>query len=273
MIAPLAPSRRTSELLWSITGTHNDALAHQKFAVFALVCSLLVPNAAKAFHRALKHERFHKRKAQEFPRVLRSNARFNFRLNKLADALVKSLRPQRHEGGSVFPPPCWAGEPRPKNVRRVRIRTNFPSADYLRHLVSELGYEGCAAFAALSRAHTPWTKVTDRRHANATPNYDNTRDNPDKYSSFVSVHPYCPAAPSRRTKVGGGLTKQQVQEALDKKRWDTDVKKAVFEIVFRRRSALEVSNESGRAVEILHVYASRLRREIRADLRDEEKVA
>lgn len=274
MNAPLVPSRRTSELLWSITGTYNDVLAHQKFAVFALVSSLLVPKSAKEFRRALKHEGFRKRRAQEFPCLLRSNARFDFRLNKLTAALVKSLRPQRHDGGSVFPPPHWVGEQRPKGARSVRVQSVFPHAEYLRYLVSKQGYEGSAAIAALSRAHNPWVRVSDRHQRTCV---DADAQNERQYygaqnpgqNAFAPAHPYYPVAPSRRTKVGGGLTKEQVQRALANTRWDPQMKQAVFEIVYRRRSTLDVSNESGRPVEILYVYASRLRK----NLRNEEKVA
>lgn len=278
MTAPLAPFSSTSELLWSITGTYNDDLAQQKFAVFALVSSLLVPNAAQSFRRAIHNERLVRKRSRRSHRLSRKNrrttAQFNLRVDRLASALVDSLRPQRHEGGMAFPPPHWTGEPRPKGARRVHIRSNFPDANYLTRLVSTLGYEGSAAFSALSRAHNPWIRVSDRRRANAM-NYDNwTKDcSPAEHSPFAPAHPYCPAAPSRRTKVGGGLTREQVQRALNKRLWDSQTKSAVFEIVYRRRSPLEVSNESGRPVEILHVYASRLRRAVRAELHDEENVA
>jgi len=158
---------------------------------------------------------------------------------------VREITPPEPEAGehSAFPPPHWVGERRPYKARRVRLQSRFPSLGYLTYLVSQLGY---AAFAAMVQAHQPWLRTVDRRGA----------------SIASVVHPYIPAAPGRRTKVGGGLTNEQVRQALAKKRWDSEMKKAVFEIVYRRRSNLQVSNESGIPVETLSVYASRLRKEI-----------
>jgi len=165
----------------------------------------------------------------------------------------------------AFHPPHYVGEPRPHNARRVRLQSRFPCLGYLTNLVSELGYDGNAAVAAMVQAHQPWLHTVDRRRGTA----------PHEYASFVSVkHPYVPAAPGRRTKVGGGLTREQVRQALMKKRWDKRMKEAVFEIVYRRRSNLQVSSESEIPVKTLYVYASRLRKEIReADLHVLKKVA
>jgi hypothetical protein len=143
------------------------------------------------------------------------------------------------------------GEGRPHGARRVRLRTRFPSVGYLTHLVRALGYDSSAAFAAMVQAHQPWLRTVDRRQNG---------------SGFVSMkHPYHPAAPVRRTKVGGGLTKQQVQAGLQKMRTDNTTKAALIEIVYRRRSTLEVSNESGVPFKNLYVYASRLRARIEKD--------
>jgi hypothetical protein len=110
-------------------------------------------------------------------------------------------------------------------------------------------------------AHQPWLRSVDRRQATAT--IASVRGEKPGYSTLVSVvHPYVPAAPVRRTTVGGGLTEQQVIAALRKMRTDESTKSALLEIVYRRRSTLEVSNESGVPVETLYVYASRLRRRI-----------
>jgi hypothetical protein len=187
-----------------------------------------------------------------------------------------------------FPTPHWPGEARPHGARRVPLQSRFPSLGYLTYLVSELGYDGRAAFAATTQAHQPWLRTVDRRRAKSidvdavvtkfgrgnesselTP-----KVNWSKSSKLVSPRPYIPAAPGRRTKVAGGLTNEQVRQALAKKRWDKRMKEAVFEIVYRRRSNLQVSNESGIPVETLYVYASRLRKEIQeADLDASEKAA
>jgi hypothetical protein len=183
-----------------------------------------------------------------------------------------------HSSRSPFAPPHWHGEPRPRGARRVRIQTRFPSIGYLTYLVRDLGYDGNAALAAMVQAHQPWLRSVDRSRAsvNAQTEYEGTLEadffagyQDDSWrksgrSPLVSVvRPYIPAVPSRRLNGGGGLTEEQVQRALVKKRWDARMKKAIFEIVYRRRSCLQVSNESGIPVEILYVYASRLRQDIR----------
>jgi hypothetical protein len=115
----------------------------------------------------------------------------------------------------------------------------------------------------------------DRRRANPVDADEQAGTVTHEYSPIVSVvHPYVPAAPSHRSKTGGGLAKEQVDVALARKRWDSGTKKAVFEIVYGQRSSLHVSNESGIPVETLYVYASRLRRDIRnADFLPERKAA
>jgi len=138
-----------------------------------------------------------------------------------------------------------------------------------------LGYDGNAAFAAMVQAHQPWLRSVDRHRANPVDADTQVGTVTHAYSPFVSVvHPYVPAAPSRRSKTGGGLTEEQVETALARKRWDGGTKRAVLEIVYRRRSSLEVSNEFGIPVETLYVYASRLRRDIEnADLPAKRKAA
>jgi hypothetical protein len=70
-------------------------------------------------------------------------------------------------------------------------------------------------------------------------------------------------SPSRRTKVGGGLTEEQVQKGLERMRTDEQTKKALLEIVYRRRSTLQVADEFDRPAETLYRYATRLRGHIR----------
>jgi len=116
------------------------------------------------------------------------------------------------------------------------------------------------------QAHQPWLHSVDRRRGSG----------PHQYSPIVCVkHPYIPAAPSRRTHVGGGLTEERVLEGLRCMRIDPETKEALVEIVYRRRSTLEVADEVGLKAEILYVYASRLRSHIRAgaDLHVQEKAA
>jgi hypothetical protein len=162
-----------------------------------------------------------------------------------------------------------SGEGRPHGARRVHLQTRFPSMAYLTYLVAELGYDGSAAFAAMVQAHQPWLRSGDRSRRGTGPN---------GCSPIVCVkHPYVPAAPSRRTHVGGGLTEEQVSGSLRHMRTDPKTKDALLEIVYRRRSTLEVADELGLRAENLYVYASRLRSQIRAragaDLRAQQKAA
>jgi hypothetical protein len=149
-----------------------------------------------------------------------------------------------------------SGEGRPHGARGVRLQTRFPEVGYLTYLVADLGYDGTAAFAAMVQAHQPWLRSVDRRRGTG----------PHQYSPIVCVkHPYVPAAPSRRTHVGGGLTEERVLEGLRHMRTDPKAKAALVEIVYRRRSTLEVADEFGLKAENLYVYATRLRSHIHAD--------
>jgi hypothetical protein len=262
------PNRRPNSLLWSITGTYNDTLAFNKFAAFALVSALLVPTAAKQFRSALQDERFSRNNRQRSQRVSQRNrdsaTRFNFRLNRLTAALLKSLRPERHEGGSIFPAPHWVGEARPKGARSVRLRSNFPSSDYLRYLVSDLGYDGSAAIAALSRAHQPWARVSDRRTSAETNGLGNL--------SFSPAHPYHPASPTERATRGGGLKKDKVTEAIAQHNWDDKLSTAVFEIVYLRRKPSLVAASLGLKTATVYQYCSRVRADLHAEQAPKEQL-
>jgi hypothetical protein len=161
-----------------------------------------------------------------------------------------------------------SGEGRPHGARHVRLRTRFPSTRYLTYIVKDLGYDGTAAFAAMVQGHQPWVRSVDRRRGTG----------PHEYSPIACVmHPYVPAASSRRTHVGGGLTEERVSEGLRHMRTDPKTKAALVEIVYRRRSTLLVAHDFDLAAENLYVYASRLRGHIRAkagaDFHAEKKAA
>lgn len=194
-------------------------------------------------------------------------------MNHVHPSIPSGPRPGRNI--SVHPAPHWPGEARPRGARRVHLQTRFPSLGYLTHLVKDLGYDGNAAFAAMVQAHQPWLRSVDRRRAHVVDADPERGTAPRAYSRLVSVvHPYVPAAPSRRLTTGGGLTKEQVLGELARKQWDIRTKNAVFEIVYLRRSSLQVSNETGIPVETLYVYASRLRQDTRkANSREQRKAA
>ena len=188
------------------------------------------------------------------PRRLSDRKRFN------SERMVRS---RRH---ITMRPPAWHGDERPHGARGVRVRSNFPSPGYIRHLVSDLAYDGEAAMATLPRAHNPWVHPpADRRKSacNDLMGLDKSGRQYNHAELRQPAHPYRPDSPSRRTKTGGGLTKEQVQKGLQKMRTEGNRKAALIEIVYRRRSTLRVSEEFNLPAETLYVYASRLRGHIR----------
>jgi hypothetical protein len=274
---PLLPRQAASqvgmsETLRTITGwaprkystEFEDPLAFNKFVAFALVSSVLVPDAARRFRKALKRERDSRRLERLAARSERGACDSNDRVNKLVSVLLASLRPERHEGGFVFPPPHWTGEARPNGARRVQARSRFPCADYLTYLVSELAYEPSAAIAALSHAHSPWTRLPDRRRANAFNADEQNGGQKHEYSSFAPAHPYYPASPSRRTKVGGAYAKEKVLRALEQRGWNDNTQAAIFEVVYYKQSATQVAAQRGLKLATVYQYSSRLRQDLKA---------
>jgi hypothetical protein len=167
------------------------------------------------------------------------------------------------------------GEPRPKAARRQRLRSNFPSPDFVRRLVVEMEYSPEAALAAIAWAHKPWAHPkSDRRKAIAPDADEQGVTRSTGHQSLVDPnHPYNPAAPSRRTLRGGGFSPKQVRQGLSRMRADGRVGDALFEIVYRRRSTKKVAEEFDLSPENLYVYASRLRQHIRADLHAAENLS
>jgi hypothetical protein len=261
-----------SQTLRTITGwaprkystEFEDVLAFYKFVAFALVSSVLVPDAARRFRKAVQRERDYGRFQRLAARSERRARNSNRRVNKLVSVLLTSLRPERHEGGFVFPPPHWTGEARPNGARRVQARTRFPWAGYLTYLVSELGYEPSAAIAALSHAHNPWTRLPDRRRANASNADEQILGQKHEYSSFAPAHPYYPASPSRRTKVGGAYPKERVLRALARRGWNDNTQAAIFEVVYYKQSATQVAAQRGLKLATVYQYSSRLREDLKA---------
>jgi hypothetical protein len=130
-----------------------------------------------------------------------------------------------------------------------------------------MGYKPDAAFAALGRRRV-FQSGPDRRRKIAVGGADEQAERGPKrdYQRLDYVHNlYVPAAPGRRTLTGGGFTKEQVNKGLSNMRTNSVIKTALMEIVYHRRSPLEVSNKTEIPVEILHVYASRLRKHIRQE--------
>jgi hypothetical protein len=159
---------------------------------------------------------------------------------------------------------------RPFGARSQYLHCRFPSHGLLVTLVKDLGYDLAAAMAAFG-SRTLYRP--DRRIANAT-NYERVKE-PKAYQVLQGgKNIYIPVTAGRRTRRGGGFTRTQVLRGLDKMHTkNLLMKNALFEIVYRRQSPLEVSNRTGLRVENLHVYASRLRKHIKAELHPQEKAA
>ncbi len=104
----------------------EDPLAYNKFVVFALVSSLLVPNAGKLFRQALKDERTKIGNEHRRLRMIRKQRRENGeprllgkRIDKLHTALFDSCYSTNATVKTIsksrppFSSPHWIGEPHP----------------------------------------------------------------------------------------------------------------------------------------------------------------
>jgi hypothetical protein len=163
--------------------------------------------------------------------------------------LERMWRSRRHR---TLPPPVWTGEARPNHATRVKVRSNYPSTAYLIRLVSELGYNGHAAFSSTVHGHLPWLQLIDRRKCGA------------KNGGTHPEHPYIPVAPNQRTTTGAGYRKEQVTAAIGEHRWDDKHSMAVFEIVYLRRKPFLVAASLGLEVKTVYQYCSRVRADLRA---------
>jgi hypothetical protein len=163
------------------------------------------------------------------------------------------------------------GDSRPRYARNQALRSAFPQIGFLHHLVADLGYDKHAAFAALGHPRK-FDGRPDRRRKKAVGGADEQAERqregkPSREYQRLDYgyNLYLPEAPTRHTLTGGGFNKEQVNRGLLKMRTNTVMKTALRDIVYLRRSPLEVSNKTGIPVENLHVYASRLRKRIREE--------
>ena len=148
----------------------------------------------------------------------------------------------------AFIQPCWTGDARP-DKETTELGGDFPEADYLAHLVKNLGYPIEAALAAMSRGHIWRNPKPDRRR------------NGGHFAQ--PTHPYNQAAPNRRTTQGGGFSRAQVLSAIARMRTDNNTRFACFEVVYRRRSPKVVAQKYGIEWGKLRTYATRVRQRIR----------
>ena len=162
--------------------------------------------------------------------------------------------------------PCWHGEPRPAGYRPTKLHMQFPTFGSLLKLCEKYGYPWSAASAALTRAHVPWVRPHSDKRKKVCPSLNGTDEGERQYASQEicdPAHPYVPAAPARRTTVGGGFTRVEVSEAIGRHGWDDKTNNAIFEIFFCGKSASEAAKVWGRNAGTLHQYCSAVRKSIR----------
>src|SRR6266566_1877983 len=166
----------------------------------------------------------------------------------------KELRQERirrlYIGGirSPFNPPHWTGDSM-EGLTAVPLPASGLDSEYVLTLVRDLGYPIEAALAAM--AHPPKVRQPDRR-----------RKTDEEGGSIVQPVSYT-AAPNRGTKRGGGFTRDSVKKAIARMRASHNMRLAVFEVVFRRRSPSRISVQFGVGTRALNKAATRVRNDIR----------
>src|SRR5262249_37183921 len=157
---------------------------YNKFAVFAMSSALLVPNASQLLEELVFF--------QHQPLTVRT---------------ICGKRPP-------FSAPHWTGDSAEGLVSVPLPAPNVLTADEAARLVRELGYDGRAAFASISRP-TWMNAKPDRRRIGVVETDDG------KWLGRTAIAqpiPYVAAAPGRRTKTGGGFTRDLVLMAVAKMR-------------------------------------------------------
>jgi hypothetical protein len=273
---------RDMTLHQSVCGTTHEPTARNKFAVFALVACLLVPNAARRLRSTIHHENFRETfeaKEERLPRVIQRYTDSGRRASKKLDALVETLTdrwlfPNNHATADTisfkrppFPAPHYSGDTT-EGLAAVShdFPSQFPTASDLLDLVQNYGYDIDAALSAMSRAHIWHNPRPDRRRNGGHPTADRQTSGEYASTGFAQpAHPYNPAAPNRRTTQGGGFSRAQVLASVAKMRTSDNVRLACIEVVYRRRSPKAVAEEYGIEWGKLRTYATRVRQRIRGD--------
>ena len=253
----------------SIIGDADHVLEYNKFAVFALVSSLLVPRAAVLFQAVLRREKQRKKRHERFVKSYFKKRRREFKnqgerhLERLLE-LVDDHLFFRHQPRTVnsiskkrppFNPPHWTGDSA-EGLTPVPLPARFPDASYLIDLVKDLGYPIEAALAAM--AHPQMWQKPDRRRNGVWEDeelgrmYDRTL--------IAQPVPYV-AAPSRRT-TQGFFSRDSVLKAVARMRGPYKMRMATFQVVFSRQNLSRVAKEFGVGASALKQAAIRVRRRI-----------
>ncbi len=174
--------------------------------------------------------------------------------------------------------PCWAAEAKPTGFgparlqlksytgvvlkdgplcnRKGNIQSLFPTHDYIRHLVLKCGYHKSAAAATITAAHKFWLRSCDTHSGN-----EHTGGSSPMPQAH---HPYVPAAPLKRSFVGGGQTRAQITEALNRHpNWDPRYHDAVYAVMCHGQKGKDEALIRGLNYATLRNYCSQIRGEIK----------
>jgi len=264
-----------------IGDSQNDVLERNRFAVYALVSALLVPDAALIFQQMLRKERNRKEQHARFVKQQNQRRRRELKhcssertLERVLEAADKALYPDRpeatvaHIAGGTHTPPCWTGDPRPEGRVTVPLPgSNVLTADHAAYLVRELGYDANAAFTSITRR--PLQK-SDRGKVGELPRSERERSRIYRRSDIVQPIPIV-AAPIRRT-TQGYVTKDTVLRALAEMRCSHPMRMACLEVVFQRQSPTLVAEKYDLGVEAVNKSSSRLRARIQGKWRHNDLV-
>jgi hypothetical protein len=165
-----------------------------------------------------------------------------------AQADVQSKRKEK----PLFRPPHWTGEPRPK-AQRKSIKTMFPSAPYLKKLVSELGYDKRAAMASIPQSYARFLRTGGRY----------TGGHFGKERQELAGQPLYLGSDIRHTTQGGGHKAGVVERVIARHHWDDPLPFAVFRVVCQMQKPSQVAKELRVNLGTLYTYSSMVRDELR----------
>ena len=145
---------------------------------------------------------------------------------------------------------------------------------------TQFGYSYAAAAASLTRGHLPWLQVFNAgrkrtlslSELDGDDSFEERTINDSGVQKYIDpYHPYLPASAMRRTTKSNVFPAEVVTRALAKRRWDSRVLGAVFEIVCKGRRPADVAGERWgeddsetriRRIKTLYDYSSRIRKDI-----------
>ena len=150
-----------------------DRSSHWKFDRFPLAC--LAVSISQGGFKTIHHKKVLSlvtRETATLRHILPADTEAGFWIpRRLSDRKRFNIeRMIRSRQRITMRPPVWSGDERPFGARRVRLRSSFPSPDYIRHLVSDLAYDNDAAMATLARGHNPWVHPPADRRKNVCNN-------------------------------------------------------------------------------------------------------